>query len=225
MIEVRVSRLAMDGTANAYVVVLQEVSGERMLPIWIGRAEAEAIARHLEGTPNERPMTHDLARQLVESLDARVVRVLVTHVESNTFYAQVVMQAAGEERTVDARPSDAIALALRCDAEIFAAEELLAVYPALRDDADAVADAVHGSAGEDLSDDDADGQPSADASEAGGADAGDGEGEGDAEGDADGDAGDAGGYRSPPAAGERGPTDLQRYLEQLRPEDFGKFRL
>lgn len=202
MVPVRVSRLAMDGTAGTNVVVLQEVDGERMLPIWIGRAEAEAIARHLEGVPNERPLTHDLARVLVESLGGTIRQVRVTHVHDNTFFAQIVVARDGVEHLVDARPSDAIALALRANAEILAADGLLAHYPSLRDDG----------VGEDEPAGDEPGIPGLTGAEQDAATSGD-----DAE-------HDEGGYQSPSASGKAEPSDLQKYLEQLRPEDFGKFR-
>ncbi len=204
MVQVRVSRLAMDGTAGTNVVVLQELDGERMLPIWIGRAEAEAIARHLEGLPNERPMTHDLARSLVDSLGGVIEHVRITHVHENTFYAQIAVRRDGVETLVDARPSDAIALALRAGATILAAEGLLAHYPSLRDDG--VAEEESGGADEP-------GIPGITGAEQDAASSGD-----DVE-------HDEGGYQSPSATGKAEPSDLQRYLEQMRPEDFGKFRL
>lgn len=206
MIPVRVSRLAMDGTAGTNLVVLQELNGTRMLPIWIGRAEAEAIARHLEGVPNERPLTHDLARALVASLGGLIKRVMVTHVSENTFFAQLVVEHNGTDILIDARPSDAIALALRADAPMFAAEALLAHYPSLDDDENAEDGAQ---SGEEPDMPEIPGFTSAEQDELSSGD--------DVE-------HDDGGYQSPSATGKPASSDLQRYLEQLRPEDFGKFR-
>lgn len=206
MIPVRVSRLAMDGTAGTNLVVLQELNGTRMLPIWIGRAEAEAIARHLEGVPNERPLTHDLARALVASLGGLIKRVMVTHVSENTFFAQLVVEHNGTDILIDARPSDAIALALRADAPMFAAEALLAHYPSLDDDENAEDGAQ---SGEEPDMPEIPGVTSAEQDELSSGD--------DVE-------HDDGGYQSPSATGKPASSDLQRYLEQLRPEDFGKFR-
>ena len=206
MIPVRVSRLAMDGTAVTNLVVLQELNGTRMLPIWIGRAEAEAIARHLEGVPNERPLTHDLARALVASLGGLIKRVMVTHVSENTFFAQLVVEHNGTDFLIDARPSDAIALALRADAPMFAAEALLAHYPSLDDDENAEDGAQ---SGEEPDMPEIPGFTSAEQDELSSGD--------DVE-------HDDGGYQSPSATGKPASSDLQRYLEQLRPEDFGKFR-
>jgi len=210
MIPVRVSRLAMDGTTGTNLVVLQELNGTRMLPIWIGRAEAEAIARHLEGLPNERPLTHDLARALVASLGGLIKRVTVTHVSENTFFAQLVVEHNGTDILIDARPSDAIALALRADAPMFAAEALLAHYPSLDDDENAEGGAQSGEEPEMLEMPEIPGFTSAEQDELSSAN--------DVE-------HDDGGYQSPSATGKPASSDLQRYLEQLRPEDFGKFRL
>jgi bifunctional DNase/RNase len=199
MVRVRVSRLAMEGTTGANVVVLEEVGGERLLPIWIGRAEAEAIARHLEGVASERPLTHELARDLVETLGGTIREVRITHVEQNTFFAQVIVQRGADLFTVDARPSDAIALGLRFGAELFAADALLAHFPTLRDDG-------------------APDDPGPEGDEPGIL------GGSEAAGDSGEVEHDGGGYQSPSASGKAEPSDLQRYLEKLRPEDFGKFR-
>lgn len=188
MVEVRVARLAKDATADAFVVILQEEGGERMLPIWIGRAEAESIARHLEGAPTGRPMTHDLACDLIRVLGGRLERADITHVVESTFFSTLTIRTDTGAIEVDARPSDAISLALRFGATIRAAEPLLAHYPVLLDDP-ATADAA---AGEGSGDEPTD-PPAA--------------------------------FDTPPAQVERQPSDLQRYLEQMRPEDFGKFRL
>ena len=123
MVEVTVSRLGLDAS-SAFVVVLEDNHGERALPIWIGRAEAEAIAAHLNGIKRERPMTHDLAQQIVTGLGGLLRRVQVTHVHDGTYHAELHLTRGGQVVIVDSRPSDAIALALRLEAPIFVAEAL-----------------------------------------------------------------------------------------------------
>lgn len=127
MVEVTVTRLGLDSSTNAFVVILQERDGERLLPIWIGRPEAEAIAAHLQSVKRERPLTHDLAKSLIVGLGADVRRVSITKVEDRTYFAELQLAKGAELLAVDARPSDSIAIALRCGAPIFAAEELLLV--------------------------------------------------------------------------------------------------
>ncbi len=128
MVEVVVSRLGLDSSTDSFVVVLQEREGERILPIWIGRPEAESIAAHLKGVRRERPMTHDLTRALITALGGTLQSVRVTRVEESTFFAQMHLARAGEQFVVDARPSDSIAIALRFDAPIFVSDDLLVEY-------------------------------------------------------------------------------------------------
>jgi bifunctional DNase/RNase len=151
VVEVIVSRLGLDSGSNSFVVILQEKDGDRILPIWIGRAEAESIAAHLDGVQRERPMTHDLARSLILALGGELLRVHVTRVHDGTFYAEMHLRRDHVTHIVDARPSDSIAIAVRFGAPIFAANELLAEYeaPAAEPD-DAAADA-EGDSGPDLS--------------------------------------------------------------------------
>ena len=125
MVEVTVARLGLDSSTNSFVVILQERDGPRLLPIWIGRPEAEAIAAHLQSIKRERPLTHDLAKSLIVGLGADVRRVAITKVEDRTYFAELQLAKGGELLAVDARPSDSIAIALRCGAPIFAADELL----------------------------------------------------------------------------------------------------
>jgi uncharacterized protein len=134
VVEVIVSRLGLDASSQAYVVVLQERDGDRMLPIWIGRPEAEAIAAHLNGVKRERPMTHDLAQTIVSGLGGLLRRVQVVRVHEGTFYAELHFTKSGSPVVIDARPSDAIALALRLEAPIHVAEALFRDADA--DDAD-----------------------------------------------------------------------------------------
>ena len=111
--------------ANAPVVLLREQTGERVLPIYIGPEEAKAIALALEGVATPRPMTHDLLRDTLLSLGAALTRVTVTELRDRTFYAELELRQDGRTVRVSSRPSDAIALAVRVDAPIYAAEEVL----------------------------------------------------------------------------------------------------
>jgi len=122
---VTVRGLALDPVTNAPIVILKADGGTRLLPIWIGLFEANAIALVMEQITTARPMTHDLLKNLVELLDARVERAVVDNLKENTFYASVYLLARGEERRLDARPSDAIALALRAGAPIFVTRDVL----------------------------------------------------------------------------------------------------
>ena len=125
MIEVRVQSLGIDQSSKSPVVILQETNGERMLPIWIGPSEANAIAIELAGMKFERPLTHDLAAALIRGLGGALTRVLITRVQSNTYFAELVIQRGNEVFSIDARPSDSIAIALRMRARVFTSEELL----------------------------------------------------------------------------------------------------
>ena len=125
MIEVRVAHLGLDRTTNTPVVILQEKEGERVLPIWIGPAEASAIAMELAGVKFARPLTHDLLKQLIVGLGARLNRVLITQVKENTYYAELDVRRDDHVIQIDARPSDSIAIALRLNAPIFTQEDLL----------------------------------------------------------------------------------------------------
>lgn len=125
MIEVRVQSLGLDQSSKTPVVILQEMNGERVLPIWIGHAEAAAIAMHLAGIDSGRPLTHDLAASLIRGLGGALNRVLISRVQENTYYAEMVVRRGDELFSIDARPSDSIAIALRCSARLFASEDLL----------------------------------------------------------------------------------------------------
>src|SRR5687768_6574174 len=125
MIEVKVQSLGLDRTSNTPVVILQEKDGTRVLPIWIGPAEASAIAMELAGMKFARPLTHDLFPTLIRGLGGTLTRVLITRVEDNTYYAELVITRGDEVFTVDARPSDSIAIALRSRADLYAGDDLL----------------------------------------------------------------------------------------------------
>jgi bifunctional DNase/RNase len=125
MIEVRVAHLGLDRTTNTPVVILQEQNGERVLPIWIGPAEASAIAMELAGMKFARPLTHDLLKQVIVGLGAELRKVIITQVKENTYYAELHIYRGDAVINIDARPSDSIAVALRLKAPIFTSEELL----------------------------------------------------------------------------------------------------
>ncbi|HEU0299183.1 MAG TPA: bifunctional nuclease family protein [Longimicrobium sp.] len=125
MIKIRVQSLGLDQNTKSPVVILQEEEGARVLPIWIGPAEASAIAMELAGMKFPRPLTHDLFPLLIRGLGGTLTRVLITRVHDNTYYAELVIQRGDEVFTVDARPSDSIAIALRTQAQLFTTEDLL----------------------------------------------------------------------------------------------------
>lgn len=125
LVEVRVQSLGLDRSSNTPVVILQELEGERVLPIWIGPGEASAIAMQLAEMEFARPLTHDLLVSVLGGLGGDLNKVVITRVEQSTYYAELIIRRNGEVIAVDARPSDSIAVALRMDARIFAQEELL----------------------------------------------------------------------------------------------------
>jgi len=174
MIEVVVSRLGLDSSNQSYVLILQEKDGTRVLPIWIGQAEAHSIVVHMHAVKHERPFTHDLCKSLILQLGGAVRRVQVTRVENSTYYGELHIDRAGSIVHVDSRPSDAIAIAIRFEAPIFASESLLVEQDDDEDDTLSEEIQLPGSAVE----------PS-----------------------------------------ELSAEQLKEYLEQLRPEDFGKFNL
>jgi len=125
VIEVRVAHLGLDRTTNTPVVILQEQGGERVLPIWIGPAEASAIAMELAGVKFARPLTHDLLKQVIVGLGADLRKVIITQVKDNTYYAELHIYRGDAVINIDARPSDSIAVALRLKAPIFTSDTLL----------------------------------------------------------------------------------------------------
>ncbi len=125
MIEVTVAHLGLDRTTNTPVVILREKSGSRVLPIWIGPAEASAIAMEMQGVKAPRPLTHDLLKQVIVGLGADLRRVLISAVKQNTYFAELLIHRGDHIFQLDARPSDSIALALRLRAPIFTSDQLL----------------------------------------------------------------------------------------------------
>jgi len=166
----------MDPATQTYVVVLQEKAGTRLLPIWIGQPEAESIVMQMHNMKRARPLTHDLCKSLITGLGATLRRAQITHVENNTYFGELHLEREGQTARIDSRPSDAIAIALRFDAPIFAAETLLVETD---DEQEAEEEGASFTAG-------------------------------------------------PPSPGdtsELSAEQLKEYLEHLRPEDFGKFKL
>jgi hypothetical protein len=169
MVEVTVARIGLDSATNTYVVILREKAGRRMLPIWIGKPEAESILVQMNDLKRERPLTHDLCKTIITGLGGTLRRVNITRVEKNTYFAEMQFDGAKGLVVVDARPSDSIAIALRLAAPIFAPDMLLSVV------------------------------------------------------DTDGSEEDRAAAGPSTTEARLSPEQLQSHLEQLRPEDFGKF--
>ncbi len=174
--EVEVMRLGLDRSNNSYVVILREKEGERLLPIWIGQSEAESIVIEMSHLHRDRPLTHDLCKTLINGLGGTLRRVNITKVQDRTYYAEMQINRGEEIINIDARPSDSIAIALRCSAPIFAQDSLLTslVFEDSSEESDT--------------------------------------------------------YTSPganpePPSDEMSAEQLKKYLENLRPEDFGKFNI
>jgi uncharacterized protein len=124
-IEMTIKGLMVDPVTNTPIVVLRDSDGGKVLPIWVGVFEANAIAVQIENVPTPRPMTHDLLRNIIQDLHATVERIVVTDLKENTFFALIHLNISGERVAIDARPSDAIALALRASAPIFVEESVI----------------------------------------------------------------------------------------------------
>jgi bifunctional DNase/RNase len=125
MIEMVIYGVSFDLVGKQPIVLLKTADGNKFLPIWIGHPEAAAILMKLQGASTPRPMTHDLVADLLEQLDAQVTRITVTELKENTFYASITVAQNGSEIEIDSRPSDAIALAVRAEAPIYANERVI----------------------------------------------------------------------------------------------------
>ncbi len=125
MLEATVEGLAMDMTTNSPVVILSPIGIDKVLPIWIGHAEAWSIAMQLSGVTSKRPLTYDLLMHVIEAMDFRVERVEITELREQTYYARILLEADNGRIEIDARPSDSIALALKTEAKIYLNEDLL----------------------------------------------------------------------------------------------------
>ena len=126
-VEMKIRGLVMDPATNMPIVILKDVQSETVLPIWVGLYEANAIALEIEKSTLPRPMTHDLLRNLIHGLKGSVQKVVVTDLRNDTFYAVIWMEQDGEVVSIDARPSDALALALRSDCPIYVSEEVIRI--------------------------------------------------------------------------------------------------
>ncbi len=126
-VEMRIRGLMMDPVTNMPIVVLKDVEGDSVLPIWVGVYEANAIALEIEKVTTPRPMTHDLLKNLLTGFGASVNKVVVTELKDDTFYAVIWAEREGQTISLDSRPSDALALALRVDCPIFVDDEVLRV--------------------------------------------------------------------------------------------------
>lgn len=125
MLEMKVRGLTLDPLSNMALVILRDLEGNKALPIWVGIPEANAIALEIEQVPTPRPMTHDLIKNLLEGINASVTRVVVNDLRDSTFYATISLSLQGKEFHIDSRPSDAIAVALRVKAPIYATLDVI----------------------------------------------------------------------------------------------------
>ena len=125
LLRMKVYGLTIDPMTNSPIIILKDLEGDKTLPIWIGLLEATAIASEMENVKFSRPMTHDLMKHLLDQLNTRVARIEICDLRDNTFYALVYLAAQDKELTMDARPSDAIALALRFKAPIYVDEKVI----------------------------------------------------------------------------------------------------
>jgi bifunctional DNase/RNase len=124
-VEMKIKGLMIDPVSNMPIIILKDASGEAVLPIWVGIFEANAIAVRLEKIVSPRPMTHDLLRNVIAELHADIQRIVITDLKDNTFFASIQLTYQGRDLTIDARPSDAMALALRAEAPIFVEQSVL----------------------------------------------------------------------------------------------------
>ena len=125
LIEMTIKGLMVDPVTNVPIVILKDKQGERVLPIWVGMFEANAIALQMENVTTPRPMTHDLLKNVIADLKADIQKIVVSDLRENTFYALIYLTVNGEPVAIDARPSDAIALALRAQAPIFVEDRVI----------------------------------------------------------------------------------------------------
>jgi bifunctional DNase/RNase len=124
-VEMRIKGLMLDPITNMPIIILSDLEGQRILPIWVGFFEANAIALQMENVATPRPMTHDLLKNIISGMNATVKKILVNNLWDNTFYALIFLETDGETVAIDSRPSDAIALALRMKSPIFVEEEVI----------------------------------------------------------------------------------------------------
>jgi uncharacterized protein len=125
LLEFKIRGLVMDPTNNSPIVLLQDCSSDILLPIWVGIFEANAIALQIEKVDTSRPMTHDLIKNIFQQLDMKIQRIIITNLKENTFHALLELNHHGRLISLDCRPSDALAIAMRMDATIFVSEEVI----------------------------------------------------------------------------------------------------
>jgi hypothetical protein len=130
LVEMKVEGLLFDPRSNMYILLLKEVNGAGTLPIWIGKPEADSIALALGKVATPRPLTHDLVKNIVDGLRVKIVKIVVTEISDNTYYALICLNDGGKETLVDSRPSDAVAIALRASAPIFVEDSIMATRSA-----------------------------------------------------------------------------------------------
>ena len=124
-VQMKIKGLMIDPVSNMPIIILKNSGGDSVLPIWVGIFEANAIAMQLENIVSPRPMTHDLLKNVIDGLEARIERVVITDLRDNTFFAKIFLDAKSSALQIDARPSDAMALALRAGVPIFVEQEVL----------------------------------------------------------------------------------------------------
>lgn len=127
LVQMRVEGLLFDPRSSMYILLLKEVKGNRNLPIWIGKPEADSIALALGKVVTPRPLTHDLLKSIIENLNAKITRIVITEIQDNTYYALIYVDDGGKELPIDSRPSDAVAVALRTNSAIFVEEDVIGV--------------------------------------------------------------------------------------------------
>jgi bifunctional DNase/RNase len=130
LVEMKVEGLLFDPRSNMYILLLKEVDGAGTLPIWIGKPEADSIALALGKVATPRPLTHDLVKNIVDGLRVKIIKIVVTEITDNTYYALIYLNDGKKETLVDSRPSDAVAVALRAGAPIFVEDNIMATRSA-----------------------------------------------------------------------------------------------
>jgi uncharacterized protein len=130
LVEMKVEGLLFDPRSNMYILLLKEIDGAGTLPIWIGKPEADSIALALGKVATPRPLTHDLVKNIVDGLKVKIVKIVVTEITDNTYYALIYLNDGKKETLVDSRPSDAVAVALRASVPIFVEDNIMATRSA-----------------------------------------------------------------------------------------------
>ncbi|RPI37506.1 MAG: bifunctional nuclease family protein [Nitrospiraceae bacterium] len=130
LVEMKVEGLLFDPRSNMYILLLKEIDGAGTLPIWIGKPEADSIALALGKVATPRPLTHDLVKNIVDGLNVKIVKIVVTEITDNTYYALIYLNDGKKETLIDSRPSDAVAVALRASAPIYVEDNIMATRSA-----------------------------------------------------------------------------------------------